>query len=238
MLLNKTYETDDLREPEARAMAGRLNRYARRLFLRNVPFAVNGVLRRRFYLRRFKMWEYARALAYAPAAPAMRVFDFGGGATLPLFFLAEQGCEVVSVDINRWFAEYTNDVAARRGLRLTASSRNLCHESPLPEWGTFDRIYSFCVIEHLPKEAQGPALRTLAGLLRPGGMLAFTFDYGAEAPSEWPIRTLEELAQLLDASGLRPMGNAAFHVADERHVIDKRHPEAPFTLGSLFLTTP
>ncbi|MEW6324600.1 MAG: class I SAM-dependent methyltransferase [Nitrospirota bacterium] len=236
--LNKTYEEADLLAPEVKASAAQLNRYARRLFWRGVPFAVNGVLRRRFYIRRHKMWEYARGLAYSRVAPPMRVLDFGGGATLPVFYLAEQGCDVTAVDINQPFTNYTNAVARRRHLRLSALSVNLV-ERPIPaDFGTFDRILSFCVIEHLPKEAQQPMMKTLAGLLRPKGVMVVTFDFGPEAPSEWPIRSVKEVEELVQASGLRRLGNQDFLNANRFFVIDKRHPAARFTLGSLFLTTP
>jgi len=236
--INKTYEDDDLLAPEVRETARRLSRYARRLFLRGIPFAVNGVLRRRFYVRKFKMWEYARGLAYAGIKPGMRILDFGGGATLPVFYLAELGCEVLSVDINQRFIDYTNAFASRRKIRLSASSRNLIESPVPPEWGQFDRILSFCVIEHLPKHAQIPMMKTLAGLLRSGGMLVITFDFGPTAPSEWPLRTLDDVHELIRGSGLRPIGNADFHNAGRFFTIDKRFPSSPFTLGSLFLTAP
>jgi SAM-dependent methyltransferase len=236
VLLNKTYEPEDLCAPAVRAVARRLRWYARRLFLRGVPFAVNGILRRRFYVRRFKMWEYARGLAFAQVTPGMRVLDFGGGATLPVLYLAEQGCDVVSVDINQQFVDYTNGFARAHGVRLSATSHNLA-TSPIPTtWGTFDRIYSFCVFEHLSKPAQHPTMRKLAGLLRPGGVLVITFDFGPDAPSEWPVRAVDDVHRLVKATGLRLLGNAEFVDAGRRFVLDKRYPSARFTMGAVFLT--
>jgi 2-polyprenyl-3-methyl-5-hydroxy-6-metoxy-1,4-benzoquinol methylase len=234
--LNKTYEPDDLCDPSIRACARRLSRYARRMFFRGEPFAVNGVLRRRFYVRQFKMWEYARGLACADITSGMRVFDFGGGATLPVFYLAEQGCEVVSVDINQRFINYTNDFARRHHVKLTGSSVNLCDQPPAPEWGSFDRVISFCVIEHVPQAMHARIMRTLASLLRPGGVFVLTFDYGHEAPSEWPIRSAADVERLVQASGLHVMGET-FTAAQPVFALDKRHPTARFTMGSVFLTT-
>ena len=238
LLLNKTYEEADFLEPDVDAMARKLRWYARRLFLRGIPFGVNGVIRRRFYIRRFKMWEYARGLAYSRIAPGMRVLDFGGGATLPVFYLAERGCEVMSVDINRQFVDATNALAARRGWKLSANLTNLCEAPAPPEWGTFDRVLSFCVIEHLPRAAQIPTMKKLAGLLRPGGIMVVTFDFGPDAPSEWPLRSREDVDELLRSTGLRPIGNASFLPVERYFPLDKRHPHAKFTMGSLFLTTP
>ncbi|HUJ78791.1 MAG TPA: class I SAM-dependent methyltransferase [Nitrospiria bacterium] len=238
LLINKTYEPTDLDERIVKDQVRALSHYALKMFLRGAPFAVNGVLRRRFYVRTFKMWEYARGLAFSQIRPPMRVLDFGGGATLPVFFLAERGCEVVSVDINQRFTDYANAFAARHALRLTASSRDLV-SSPVPEdWGMFDRIISFCVIEHLPQDAQVPTMKKLAGLLRPGGIMAVTFDFGPQAPSEWPLRSRQDVDRLVRESGLRLIGNTDFRSVDRFYVIDKKYPHAKFTLGSLFLTTP
>jgi protein-L-isoaspartate O-methyltransferase len=235
-LYNTTCDLADLDKPAVREAARALTRCARRLFVRNTPFAVNGVLRRRFYVRRHKLWEYARGLAYGDVRPPMRVLDFGGGATLPVFYLAEQGCDVTTVDVNRRFVDYTNDYAARRGGRLMASSVDLCVEPAPSAWAPFDRILSFCVLEHLPAERQAGVMKTLAGLLRPGGIMALTFDFGRDAPSEWPLRTMADVEQVIAATGLTLLGNRTFHDTGQRFTLDKRHPEAKFTIGSLFLT--
>jgi SAM-dependent methyltransferase len=235
--INKTYEPADLDEPIVRNQARALSGYALKMGLRGAPFALNGVLRRRFYVRKHKMWEYARGLAISQIEPAMRVLDFGGGSTLPVFFLAELGCDVVSVDINQQFIDYANTFAARHGLHLTGSAHDLV-TSPVPaDWGTFDRIISFSVIEHLHKDAQVPMMKTLAGLLRPGGIMAVTFDFGPQAPSGWPLRTLQDVDLLAKESGLRMIGNTDFQSTNHFFTIDKRFPHAKFTFGSLFLTT-
>jgi len=238
MPINKTYEPADLDERHVKTQARALSRYSLKMGLRRTPFAVNGVLRRRFYVRKHKMWEYARGLAISQIEPPMRVLDFGGGATLPVFFLAELGCDVVSVDINQHFTDYANTVAARRGLHLTGSAHDLVMSPAPAEWGTFDRIISFSVIEHLHRDAQSPLMKSLAGLLRPGGIMAVTFDFGSQAPSRWPLRTLQDVDRLVKESGLRLIGNTNFHSSDLFFTLDKRFPHAKFTFGSLFLTTP
>ena len=161
-----------------------------------------------------------------------------GGTILPILYLAEQGCEVFSLDVNRLFVDYTNHVVQRYVLRLSTSSVNICGAPLPPDSGSRDRILSFCVIEHLLKGAQVPTVQKLAGLLRPGGIMVVTFDFGDEAPSEWPIRSREGVDLLVRSSGLRPLDNEVFQAAHQYFVIDKRYPKARFTLGSLFLTTP
>jgi SAM-dependent methyltransferase len=236
-LVNKTYAPADLEESIVRDQARSLSRYALKMFFRGVPFAVNGVLRRRLYVRKHKMWEYARGLAISQIKPPMRVLDFGGGATLPVLYLAELGCDVVSVDINQRFTDFANTFAMRHGLHLTGSAHDLVTLPAPEEWGAFDRIISFSVMEHLPRDAQSHMMKTLAGLLRPGGILVVTFDFGPQAPCEWALRTLQDVDRLVGASGLRLIGNTAFQSSDLFFTLDKRFPEASFTFGSLFLTT-
>jgi len=59
---------------------------------------------------------------------------------------------------------------------LTGSSVDICKNELPEEWGRFDIIISFCVIEHMEKQGQLKALKSMAGALSPGGMMAITFD--------------------------------------------------------------
>ena len=64
---NKTLDWQDLQEVPVARWRQALTRFLWRSFvLRNTPVAVNGILRRRMYIRRLKMWEYARGLAALP----------------------------------------------------------------------------------------------------------------------------------------------------------------------------
>ena len=60
---SKTLGWEDLAQPEVVRVAGELRRFALRLAFAGTPFAVNGVLRHRFWVRRHKLWEYARGVA-------------------------------------------------------------------------------------------------------------------------------------------------------------------------------
>ncbi|MDW8310497.1 MAG: class I SAM-dependent methyltransferase [Verrucomicrobiales bacterium] len=233
--LNKTISWADLKRPEVAAAGRELSRTARRLWLKRVPFAVNGVLKWRWRVKPNKLWEYARGLAYGDFQPGQRVLDFGGGATIPIFHLAQSGCEVWSLDIDTRLTAQTNAVAKRLGWRLKGSTFDLTQNAAPPDWGRFDRVISFCVIEHLPKALQCPTLARLAGLLKPGGLLELTFDFGANAPTPGAIRSVAEVAELIAAAQLTPLGDGTFHDTGERFAIDKKYPRNYFTFGSLFL---
>ena len=236
--LNKTISPADLKLPEVAGAARDLLRFGHRLWFNGVPFAVNGVLKRRWRIRWNKQWEYARGLAYGGFQPGLRVLDFGGGGTIPLFYLADRGCEVFSLDINASLTGHTTAIAQRMGWRLSGSTINLTEQPPLAAWGLFDRIVSFCVIEHVPKPLQRLALARLAGLLKAGGVFELTFDYSDTAPVAGAIRSVEEVRELVAATGLTLLGDGQFHDTGERFVLDKKYPTHRFTFGAVFLGRP
>lgn len=240
--VSKTYSPDDLKASAGARLARELRRFAVRLALTGTPFAVNGVLRRRFFVRRHKLWEYARGLACILGSgqePAgKRVLDFGGGATLPVYFLAHRGCEVLSLDTDHALNEAANRAANERGWRLRGSTHDLTRDPEPSEWGQFDAVISFSVLEHIPKEHHPLLLKRLASLLKPGGIMAITFDYSADAPMPYAIRSEAEVSQLVVATGLDFVGGGSFVDTGERFALDKRHPENRFTFGSLFLRRP
>ena len=233
--LHKTISPSDLQEPAAKQASRALRGFLLRARLRGLPVAVNGVLKKRWYLRKHKMWEYARGVAYSEPKPEHAVLDFGGGGTLPVFFLAARGSTVKCLDVNETLVDHTNSVAERQGWALEASPRNITHESFPESWGRFDRVYSFCVIEHLPKAEQQRTMALLANRLKPGGRLVITFDFGLDAPEGGAIRDVEEVEGLISASGLGLMGGGGFRDTGERFALNKRYKDRRFTFGSLFL---
>ena len=254
LLKSKTFSPRDLRAPGVSPWARALRRLAFRLGVEATPFAVNGILRRRFTVSRHKLWEYSRSAAAvlptsgtkagADSGPGEeiappRILDFGGAATLPIFFFAARGCEVECLDVDEALTEYTNRVACDHGWHLHASTHNLV-DSPAPaHWQLFDAVVSASVLEHIPKPSQGMVVRRLGALLRSGGVLALSFDYGDDAPQPGAIRDPAEVHRLVAASGLAyPLSEQDiqhFEDTGERFALDRRHPRNRFTFGSLFL---
>jgi 2-polyprenyl-3-methyl-5-hydroxy-6-metoxy-1,4-benzoquinol methylase len=259
---SKTYSPSDFRDPLAVDAARRLRRFAFQLGWNSQPFAVNGVLRRRFWVRKNKMWEYARGMAFLESCVQeakegrnldtegtesqrtqrrevrTRVLDFGGAATVPIFYLAAQDGEVFCLDIDQSLSEYTNQLAKRRGWNLLASTHNLVTTPASADWGKFDAVISFSVLEHIPKPEQAPLLAQLAALLKPGGVFALTFDFGSDAPQPDAVRSLEEVARLVSSTGLLYADGKTLADSGERFPLDKRHPKNRFTFASLFLRKP
>jgi SAM-dependent methyltransferase len=107
-----------------------------------------------------------------------RVLDLASPKLLAVA-LSRAGVEVVSVD------RFAAEIEAWRGLapdvRLeVADGRRLPFED-----GSFDRAYSVSVLEHIQGEGAAEALRELGRVVRPGGRVAVTLPFAAEAREEW-----------------------------------------------------
>jgi len=237
MALSKTISKSDLAEGQTAAAASKLKKFAWRLFWEGTPFAVNGVSKRRWRIRWNKLWEYSRGLGHVPWQKGWKVLDFGGGATLPVYFLADAGLDVASYDIDAGLTGQAREVGAAHGWPLLATTQDLTESLPDPI-PSLDWVISFCVIEHLPKEKQRLIVSRMASWLKPGGYFTLTFDYSPEAPVSGAIRNEAEVRELVEASGLEYVDGQAFHDCGERFVLDKKYPEAKFTFGSLFLRKP
>jgi Methyltransferase domain len=236
---SRTYEPRDLVLPRMAPWARSLRAFGARLGLRGTPFAVNGVMRRRFFVRPHKLWEYAASAACllpSEGQARLRVLDFGGAATLPIYFFAARGCEVECLDIDEALCAATRKAAARHGWPLDASSDNLLESPAPPNWtGRFDAVVSASVLEHLPKAQQAVAVARLAALLRPAGRMVLSFDFGADAPQPGAVRSVDEVQRLVAASGLDYVDGAAFHDAGARFALDRRYRDRKFTFGVVFL---
>lgn len=218
-------------------------RFMRRAFsMRAQAFAVNGVWRRRWYIRRLKLWEYARGWALAPVGRGQKLLDFGGGGTITPFFAANLGAEVHVLDLDQRLLELSRDLCARRAWPVRFASANLASETgSWPDgWpvGDFDAVHSFCVLEHIPYDGQAVALARLADALKSGGRMVLSFEFGADAPGEAPWHDQARLLAMqgvLEDRGMRLLGTQVFDDNGHREVLDKRHPNSPFTFGMLAL---
>ncbi len=249
-IINKTLEFSDLDEPDVRATVNSIKGWLWRWLFTGGRFAVNGNVKRRVYIRRHKMWEYSRGLALTGASAPVRevtggnmnVLDVGGAMTSTIFYLAGLGDRVVSLDIDEKMVDQTNHIARARGLPLEARTDNLAQGTVDPaSLGVddgFDRVYCFCVIEHVMPPGQLKLARALGEMVRPGGRLCLTFDYGVDAPTEAPIRRAEDVEAIRDAIALPLAGNPSFVDTGSRFPLHKHHPDKRYTFGSLFFERP
>lgn len=110
------------------------------------------------------------AEAGAPSIAGLRVLDLGAGFGSLALYCAHLDAEVVAVDPNERRLRVAADIAARRGLRLSAVTAH-AQDLPFPD-GSFDLVLannSLCYI--VGQEEHDRALREAHRVLRPGAWL-------------------------------------------------------------------
>jgi len=105
-------------------------------------------------------------------------------------------------------------------------------------------VISCSVLEHLTGEDQQTAVREIARVLRPGGAVGFTFDYGPGAPgaNEYlppphdPPSTCAEVLRRYVHSGLQLAGSSLLEDSIPGCLF--HHESIKYTVASLFLIKP
>jgi SAM-dependent methyltransferase len=108
--------------------------------------------------------------------PGARLLDCACGTGTLAVGLAQQGFAVTATDASGAMVEETRALAARHGVEVRAER---CAWEALPGCGwdaVFDAVLCVCnSLTHAPgSEGRRSALRGMAGVLRPGGLLAIT----------------------------------------------------------------
>ena len=126
--------------------------------------------------------EYPWAFFATPLAPGLRALEIGGGLSGFQFALARAGCEVCNVDPGLeahgrgWPVDHDSVAALNRAFGTNVVLHNSFLSQANLQPGTFDRVFSISVIEHIPLD-EIPALMALAyDLLKPGGYFVLTVD--------------------------------------------------------------
>lgn len=134
-----------------------------------------------------------------------RVLDFGCGVGRMSNVLAEQGFQVVGVDIAASMVERARELNAYPD-RLTFVSYD-GGELPFPD-DSFDSAVTLIVLQHCPPAEQVAAIMQLQRVVRPGGVLVFQIPSrpAVVEPLDEPARCAEigwlsDLAELPAGSG-------------------------------------
>jgi 2-polyprenyl-3-methyl-5-hydroxy-6-metoxy-1,4-benzoquinol methylase len=175
-----------------------------------------GLLPSRFlWLNPFKIVEYGELLKGIEIRPTDVILDIGCGSGPQDLLLARRAARVVGIDIA------TDQIAQARARAGSHSLRGNVefHCTSLEAAGfaarTFDKIVSFCVLEHIVNRDE--VLRVAADVLKPGGVLLISVDSLATITDRDLIAkhradhsvqtyfTASELRALLEAHGFRPL---------------------------------
>jgi len=129
-----------------------------------------------------KLWENAWVAYHSGVKPLDRVLDIGGASTAFVFYLASLGCQVKVVD-NDWsccgMIYNTNYVAKKMNWDLKALDRDIARPLPFKD-ESFDHVFSICTLEHLSSSVRHSMMREVRRVLKPGGTVGLTIDYGLE----------------------------------------------------------
>lgn len=228
---------DDLARPDIKAITDRLVALKAQLASRGLRFTntAGNFLAREYHpdSERGKLWENAWVIRHTQPALDHRVLDIGGASTIFSFYLASRGCRVSVVD-NDWAncgtlynARYA---AARLNWQLEVFDRDVSRPLPFPA-RSFDRVYSICVLEHLPSAVRQYLMREVGRVLKPSGLAGFTCDYDTARPVLVTDRGLRFAYRAkLERDVVTPSGLAIYGNADWLDAC-----EAKGFLGAFFL---
>jgi ubiquinone/menaquinone biosynthesis C-methylase UbiE len=196
-------------------------------------------------LRPFRLWEYAwlyRILNLS--AGGVRVLDLGGPATHLTLLAALAGCRVTTIDINSDFVAAARECAQALKIGsldpLVGDMRDLSAFSS----DSFDVVVSCSVLEHLTGGDQEIALREMARVVKPGGLVGLTFDFGPSAaganvylpPPHDPPPDAAKAVHRFAQGGLLPVGNN--FTEDPVAGCLFHNDSIRYTVASLFLAKP
>lgn len=132
----------------------------------------------------YRLWEYASLFGVPGLLEEKRRFADVGGAGAPLaYLLSEKGHPGLAIDLQPFAVDLCNYVASVRSLPLEARVGDVTADFS-DRSGQFDLVTCISVIEHVPPASRPQFLAGIRRLLRPGGMLYLTFDYGSYQVAE------------------------------------------------------
>jgi len=196
-------------------------------------------------LRPFRLWEYTWLYQTLNLSTGgVQVLDLGGPATHLTMLAGLSGCRVTTLDTNAQFVSAARECA--HALQIDSFDAQVGDMRDLSSFSnnSFDVVLCCSVLEHLTGHDQEIALREMARVLRPGGLIGLTFDFGRSAagasvylppPHDPPPNAAEALRRFIQ-DPLVPVGNrleedpipgSLFH-----------HDSILYTVASLFLAKP
>ncbi len=193
----------------------------------------------------FLYWEAYWTIRRGPQLERRsRVLDAGGTGSLFSNYLASLGAETHSIDLNPELVAAGRTTAEAMGWNLHSYAMDIA-KLDFPD-AHFDHAYSICVFEHLEADLRQRALREIARVLKPGGILSLTFDYGAPAvflastgstsDPEHLIRSPEDVRRhLFSCDALEPVRGPLFHDNGKRYLALPQDPQQRYTFGAVFL---
>jgi SAM-dependent methyltransferase len=126
--------------------------------------------------------EYALVLRSGAFQRDQRVLDIGSPKLLALYLASRVGARVVATDLDPYFVpEYTRlgeleGLSPARFVAGVEDGRQLTFAD-----GSFDRIYSISVVEHIEGDGDARCLQEIGRVLAPGGIALLTTPFAAQS---------------------------------------------------------
>jgi ubiquinone/menaquinone biosynthesis C-methylase UbiE len=138
--------------------------------------------------------SYPRYMEYQLTVDALgplqgcHVLDIGSPKLPALLVARDRTCELYATDIRDYFIAPTAEFLMCMGLgdRLGRGVHLEVQDARCLSYGdaTFDRVYSISVLEHIPDTGDSEAMREIARVLKPGGVLTLTVPFSARGYHE------------------------------------------------------
>lgn len=127
-------------------------------------------------------FEYPWAFYATPVTSALRVLEIGGGLSGLQFILDRSGCSVINVDPgldangSGWFCDPSAMAKLNHIFGTSVKLYNTTISNADLESGSFDRIFSISVLEHLSDEELESVMCKAFRWLKPNGYFIATID--------------------------------------------------------------
>jgi ubiquinone/menaquinone biosynthesis C-methylase UbiE len=125
--------------------------------------------------------------------------------------MAKIGANVSTMDLQADLIENTRQVANKMGWRIDARVMDLTALDYDDE--TFDVVISVSVLEHMNDELKIIGIKEMARVLKPGGIMGITFDFGVSVgQGHTPVQTVADIVRLfMKPSGLSLYGDGKLY---------------------------
>lgn len=138
-----------------------------------------GLMKSRFYphiffhSNPFKIYEFGELTRGVRPRRTDRVLDIGCGAGLQTRILARTSGRTIGIDVSRQALDRALSEVPASGDARVEFRMTTIEEAGFTE-GEFDKVFSVCVIEHIPDYRR--VFRECHRVLKPGGVLSFSVD--------------------------------------------------------------
>ncbi len=129
----------------------------------------------------FKFIEFDEIGKMQPFTPEDRVLDLGCGHGTQTLLLAQRCGHVIGLDPNQAYIATASSKASQRRTRNVEFLCTTLESAGLPD-GSFDKVVSYSVIEHIPNYLQ--VISEVFRVLKPGGHFVFSTDCLAGVPED------------------------------------------------------